>query len=79
MRVRPRSKLSFGWPGPAWRKDRRHCGKRRGSRKGGRQTLSLVFHGTKLPVQFLKLSVLLGLKKNDFSDVLLSKLVKFFS
>lgn len=69
MRVRPRSELDFGWPVPSRREDRRCCGKRRGSGQGGRQTLPLVFEGTKLSVQFLQLSVLLGLKRYNLFDV----------
>lgn len=69
VRVRPGPELDFGWPGPAGREDRRCRGKRRGSGQGGRQTLSLVFEGTKLSVQFLQLSVLLGLKGYHLFDV----------
>lgn len=69
MRVRSGSKLGFGWPWPAWREDRRSCRKWGGSAQGGRQTLSLVFKRTKLSVKLLKLSVLLGLKGNNLSDV----------
>ncbi len=69
MRVRPWPEFDFGWPGPPRREDRRCGGKRRGSGKGGRQALPLVFEGTKLSVQFLQLSVLLGLKGYHLSDV----------
>lgn len=69
VRVRSWPKLDFGWPWPAWREDRRSCRKRGSSAQGGRQTLSLVFKRTKLSVKFLKLSVLLGLKRNNLSDV----------
>lgn len=75
VRVWPLPELGFGWPGPTRREDRRRRGKRRRSGQGGRQTLPLVFEGTKLSVQFLKLSVLLGLKGNHLFDVLLSELV----
>lgn len=50
VRVRPGPEFDFGWPGPARREDRRCSGKRRGSGKGGRQTLPLVFEGTELSV-----------------------------
>lgn len=53
VRVRPGPELDFGWPVSTRREDRRCCGKRRGSGQGGRQTLPLVFEGTKLSVQFL--------------------------
>lgn len=69
VRVRPGPELDFGWPVPTRREDRRCCGKRRGSGQGGRQTLPLVFEGTKLSVQFLQLSVLLGLEGYHLFDV----------
>lgn len=69
VRVRPGPELDFGWPVSTRREDRRSCGKRRGSGQGGRQTLPLVFEGTKLPVQFLQLPVLLSLKGYHFFDV----------
>lgn len=72
MRVRPGPELNFGWPGPAGREDRGCCGKRGGSGQGHRQTLPLVFEGTKLSVQLLQLSVLLGLKRYHLFNVLLS-------
>lgn len=67
--MRPGPELDFGWPGPTRREDRRCRGKRRGSGQGDRQTLPLVFEGTKLSVQFLQLSVLLGLKGYHLFDV----------
>lgn len=68
VRVRPGPELDFGWPVPTRREDR-CCRKRRGPGQGGRQTLPLVFEGTELPVQFLQLSVLLGLKGYHFFNV----------
>lgn len=73
VRVRPGPDLDFGWPGPTRREYRRSHGKRRGSRQGGRQTLPLVFEGTKLSVQLLQLSVLLGLKGYHLFDVPVDK------
>lgn len=73
VRVRPRSELDFGWPGPTRREDRGSRGKRRDAGQGGRQTLPLVFEGTKLLVQLLQLSVLLGLKAHYLFDVPVKK------
>lgn len=69
MRVRPGSKLVFGWPGPARGENRRRCWKRRCSGQRDRQTLPLVFEGSKLSIQLLKFSVLLSLKGNHLFDV----------
>lgn len=69
VRVRPGSELAFGWPVSTRREGSRCCGKWRGSGQRRRQTLSLVFEGTKLSVQFLQLSVLLSLKRYHFFDV----------
>lgn len=49
VRMRPGPKLAFGWPVPTRREDSRRCGKRC-SWQWGRQTLPLVFKGTKLSV-----------------------------
>lgn len=50
VRMRPWPELDFRWPGPTRREERRCRRKRRGSGQGGRQTLPLVFEGSKLSV-----------------------------
>lgn len=75
MRVRPGPEFDFGWPGPSRRHHRWSHGKRSCSGQRHRQTIALVFEGTKLTVQLLQLSVLVGLKGYHLFDVLLSELV----
>lgn len=67
--VGPGPELGFGRSGSTRREDRRRRGERGRPGQGGRQALPLVFEGTQLSVQFLQLSVLLGLKGNHLFDV----------
>lgn len=69
VRVRSRPQFDFGWPGSPRGDGWGRCGKGGAQRKTSRETLPLVFLGTKLSVQFLQLSVLLGLKRHHFFDV----------
>lgn len=68
MRVGSLSHFDLCRSWSAWGENRR-CWQRWDLGQGNRQTLPLVFEGTKLPVKFLQLPVLLGLKRYHLLDV----------